>query len=61
MPLGTLTVHNNLSLITLVPRWTGTETEINLEEFFSGIERSARIGRWEEEEKVENAIVKMAG
>jgi len=61
MPLGTLTVHKDLSLITIVPRWTGSETEINLQEFFSGIERPVRIGRWEGNDNDQIATVKMAG
>jgi len=61
MSVGTLTVHKDLSLITLVPKWTGTEAAVTLEEFISSIESSARIGRWEEAVKVEIALLKLAG
>jgi len=47
MSLGTPRVHEDLSLINLVPSWTGSETAVTLEEFLSTIESSARIGRWE--------------
>ena len=58
---GTPTVHKDLSLITLVPKWTGTDAAVTLEEFISSIESSARIGRWEESDKVEVALLKLAG
>jgi len=41
------TVHKDLSLISLVPKWSGSETAVCLEEFFSRIEGSARVGNWE--------------
>jgi len=61
IPVGTLTVPKDLSLITLVPKWTGTDAAVTLEKFISSIEISARIGRWEEADKVEVALLKLAG
>jgi len=61
MPVGTPTVHKDLAFITLVPKWTGTDEAVTLEEFISGIESSARIGRWEEADKVEITLLKFAG
>jgi len=61
IPVGTAIVHKDLSLITLVPKWTGTDAAVTLEEFISSIEISARIGRWEETDKVEVALLKQAG
>ena len=52
VPIGTTTVHKDLSLITLVPKWTGTDAAVTLEEFISSVESSARLGRWEESDKV---------
>jgi hypothetical protein len=40
--VGITTVHNDLSLITLAPKWSGTETAIPLEEFLSSIEGPSR-------------------
>jgi len=60
MTVGIPTVHKVLSLITLVPKWTGTEAAVTLEVFISSIESSARIGRWEEADKVEIALLKLA-
>jgi len=37
MSVGTPSVHIDLSLITLVPKWTGTEAAVTLEEFISSI------------------------
>jgi hypothetical protein len=61
VPVGTPTVHKGLSLITLVPKWTGTDAEVALEEFISSVESSARLGRWEESDKVDVALLKLAG
>jgi hypothetical protein len=36
--VGTPTVHKDLSLISLIPKWSGAETGIPLEEFLSVIE-----------------------
>jgi len=37
------TAHKHLSLVSLVPKWSGAESGISLEEFFSSIEGSAKI------------------
>jgi hypothetical protein len=55
------TVHKDLSLISLVPKWSGSETEVPLREFFSNIDGSAEIGRWEEKDKVKIAVLKLTG
>jgi len=61
MSLGVPTVHKDLSLVALVPKWSGQESTVSLEEFFASIEGSARIGRWEESDRIEIAILKLAG
>jgi len=53
------TVHKDLSLISLVPKWSGSESAISLEEFFSSIEGSARIGHWAEADCLQVAILKL--
>ena len=45
MSVGAPALHKNLSLITLVPKWSVTDSSVTLEEFLSSIEASARIGR----------------
>ena len=36
VPVGTPTVHKDLSLITFVPKWTGTDAAVTLESLFRG-------------------------
>ena len=40
------TVHKGFCSVSLVPKWSGTESAISREEFFPNIKRSARIGHW---------------
>ena len=61
MSLGTPTVHKDLSLISLIPRWSGSDSTNYLEEFISTLEASARIGRWEPKDMVEIAAFKLEG
>ena len=60
MSLGTSTVHKDLSLITLVPKWTVSEAAVTLVELISSIEIAVRIGQWEAADEVEIAILKLA-
>jgi len=59
MPVGTRTVHKDLSLITQVLKWTGTDAAVTLEEFISITECSAHIGRWKEAGEVGIALLKL--
>jgi len=59
MSLGTPSVHNGLSLITLVPKWSGTNSAVPLEEFFSSIDSGARIGRWQDRDCFEIPALKL--
>jgi hypothetical protein len=34
MLLGVATAHKDLSLVALVPKWSGQESSVSLEEFF---------------------------
>jgi hypothetical protein len=61
MSLGTPTVHKNLSLISLIPKWSGSDSTNSLEEFISTLEASARIDRWEPKDTVEIAVLKLEG
>jgi hypothetical protein len=53
------TVHKDLSLIFIVPKWSGSESATPLEEFLSSIESTAKIGRWEDKDKLRIAIVRL--
>jgi len=61
MYLGAPTIHKDLSLITLIPNWSGPESAVTLEEFFDCIEGSSHIGQWQDADKVEIVILKLAG
>jgi len=61
MSLGALTVYKDLSLISLVPRWSCTESMNALEEFISTLEASSRIGRWEQKDTLEITALKLEG
>jgi len=54
------TAHKDLSLISLVPKWSGSESAISLEELFSSIESSAKIGHWAEADCLQVAVLKLA-
>jgi len=53
MSLGTPTIHKELSLIALIPKWPGSEPTNHLEKFILTLESSARIGRREPKNTVE--------
>jgi len=60
MSLGTPTVHKDLSLISLIPRWPGSDSTNSLE-FISTLEATVRIGRWEPKDTVEITALKLEG
>jgi hypothetical protein len=55
---GAPTVHKDLSLVSLVPKWSGTDTSISLDEFINSIEGSARVGNWDID-KIQVAVLKL--
>jgi len=59
--IGKPTVRKDTPLISLVPKWSGSQTAVILEEFFSSIEGSARVGNWEDADKLQVAIFKLSG
>ena len=61
MSIGTPTVHKDLSLISLVPKWSGLDSGVTLEEFFASIEISAKLGRWQENDQREIAVMRLSG
>ena len=56
---GMPTVHKDLSLVSLIPKWSGAATGISLEEFFSSIEGSTKIGCWEYRDLLQVAALKL--
>ena len=41
-----LTIHKDFSLVSRLPKWSGSESAISWEEFFPNIKGSAKIGHW---------------
>lgn len=58
VPLQRLT-PKDLSLITLVPKWGGTEHAIPLAEFFESIEGTANIGNWTEADQIQICVLRL--
>jgi len=58
---GVPTLHKDLSLISMVPEWSGAESEVPLDEFFSCIEGSASLGRWESADRIKIATLRLTG
>jgi hypothetical protein len=58
MSLGTPTVHKDLYLISLVPKWSGLESVVPLE-CFDGIESFAQIVRWDEIDRLRIATLRL--
>jgi hypothetical protein len=56
---GAPTVHKDLSLVSIVPKWSGSETSVSLEEFFASIEGAAQIGRWQKSDLIRIAALKL--
>jgi hypothetical protein len=56
---GRPTVAKDLSLISQVPRWAGTEKSVSVDEFFELVESVARIGNWSEADQKQAAILKL--
>ena len=56
--IGTPTIHKDLSLISLVLKWSGSESAVPLDEFISSIGGATRIGRWQDSECVQIAVLK---
>jgi hypothetical protein len=57
---GTQAIHKDLSLIALIPKFSGLETGISLEEFLSAIENTANLGLWNDMDKFQIATLRLA-
>ena len=44
--VATPAVHKDLSLVSLAPKWSGSESSVSLEEFFASVESASRIWNW---------------
>jgi hypothetical protein len=53
------TVHEDLSVVSLVPKWSGAETAAPLEELVSSIKGTARIGQWDDADRLQVAVLRL--
>ena len=54
------TVQKDFSLVSLVPKWSGAENSVPLDECLSSIERASTIGCWDEADCLQVAILRLA-
>ena len=53
------TAPKDLSLISLIPKWSGTENSVRVKEFFESVESVATIGNWSETDKKQITVLKL--
>jgi hypothetical protein len=51
----------DMSVVSLVPNWAGTEKGIPLNEFLKTVERAAWLGNWSDKDRVQVAILRLQG
>jgi hypothetical protein len=61
MSLGVPTIHKDLFLVSPIPKCSGHESTVTLEEFLSSIKGSARLGKWKDADRVEIDVLKPTG
>jgi hypothetical protein len=49
----------DLSLVSLIPKWSGADTAAPISRFFSAIENAARIGNWTDADQVQVCSLKL--
>jgi len=53
------TTPKDLSLISLIPKWSGTENSVRVKEFFEPVESVAALGNWSETDKKQITVLKL--
>jgi len=56
---GRPTAPNDLSLISFIPKWSGTKKSVRVKEFFESVESSAIIGNWSQSDKIQITVLKL--
>jgi hypothetical protein len=59
MSVGLPTIHKDLSLIFLIPKWSGSESAVPLEEFLASVDSAAMIGNWDQTDCLGIAALKL--
>jgi hypothetical protein len=52
-------VTKDLSLVGIVPKWSGTDKAVPLHEFFEILESAARVGNWIQDDLIRIAAVRL--
>ena len=53
------TTPKDLSLIYLIPKWSGTENSVSVKEFFESVDSVATIGNWTCFDKMKITVLKL--
>ena len=56
---STQAVNKDLSLISVIPKWLGSDDTVTIEEFLESIEAAAKIGRWNDNHLREVAVLRL--
>jgi hypothetical protein len=56
---GRVSGTKDLSVVSLVPKWSGAEKGTPLNEFLEAVERAAWSGNWSDQDKVQVAILRL--
>jgi hypothetical protein len=56
---GRPTAPKDLSPISLIPKWSGTEKSVSVKEFFELVESSAKIGCWSDSDNTKITVLKI--
>jgi hypothetical protein len=56
---GLPAIHKDLWLISLVPKWSGANSTVPLEEFLASVEGAAKIGNWNGNDSRQIAALKL--
>ena len=57
----TQTVNKDLSLRAVIPKLSGSDDTVTIEEFLESIEAAAKLGRWVESDQREFAVLRLSG
>jgi hypothetical protein len=52
-------VTKDLSLVGMVPKWSGTDKAVPVHEFFEILESTARVGNWAREDLIRIAAMRL--
>jgi len=53
------TTAKDMSLVTLIPKWSGTSRSGSLNEFLNSVESAANMGNWDDRDKISIATLKL--